>query len=583
MKNLEISTIFRDIAKILEIKGDNPFRIRAYERAAQNIEGLTEDIEGYIKEDRLTEIPGIGKDISEKIKEIVKTGKLKALADLKKTIPGGLLDLLNIPSVGPKTAKLLYEKLKIKNISDLEGVIRKNKLGGIFGIKEKTIENISKGIELLKRGRERMTLAQAVLVADEFVNTLKKLPTVKKISTAGSLRRQKETVRDIDILVISHKPKKVMQAFTSSPSVRDVLAEGQTKASVRTKEDIQVDCRVVEQKSFGAALLYFTGSKNFNIKLRQLAIKKGLKINEYGVFSATKRGGFAKNYGERKNKFVAGKTEEEIFKLLGMPYIEPELREDNGEIELALKNKLPKLIELKDIKGDFHVHSTWSDGGNSIEEIVRACLKRGYSYAAITDHSQSLKVASGLSIAALEKKKQEIEKINKNLKGFRILYGTEVDIDSDGKLDYKDEILKEFDLVIAAIHTGFKQSKEQLTRRFIKACQNRYVHIIAHPTGRLWGTRDAYEIDLDELLKAANQTNTFLEINAFPQRLDLNDLNCHRAKEMGVKLALGTDAHTIEQLENMKLGISVARRGWLTGNDVINTLSVDELLKTLKK
>jgi DNA polymerase (family 10) len=569
MKNLEIATIFRDIAKILEIKGDNPFRIRAYERAAQNIEGLTEDIEGYIKEDRLTEIPGIGKDISGKIKEIVKTGKLKALADLKKTIPGGLLDLLNIPSVGPKTAKLLYEKLKIKNISDLEGAIRKNKLGGIFGIKEKTIENISKGIELLKRGKERMTLARAVLVADEFVNALKKLPTVKKISTAGSLRRQKETVRDIDILVISHKPKKVMQAFTSSPLVRDVLAEGQTKASVRTKEDIQVDCRVLEEKSFGAALLYFTGSKNFNIKLRQLAIKKGLKINEYGVF--------------KREKFIAGRTEEEIFKLLGMPYIEPELREDNGEIELALKNKLPKLIELKDIKGDFHVHSNWSDGGNSIEEIVRACQERGYSYAAITDHSQSLKVASGLSIAALKKKKQEIEKINKNLKGFKILYGTEVDIDSDGKLDYKDEILKEFDLVIAAIHTGFKQSKEQLTRRLIKACQNRYVHIIAHPTGRLWGTRDAYEIDLDELLKAANQTNTFLEINAFPQRLDLNDLNCHRAKEMGVKLALGTDAHTIEQLENTKLGISVARRGWLSKEDVINTLSVEELLKMIKK
>jgi len=569
MKNLEIATIFHDIAKILEIKGDNPFRIRAYERAAQNIEGLTEDIEGYIKEDRLTEIPGIGKDISGKIKEIVKTGKLKALADLKKTIPEGLLDLLNIPSVGPKTAKLLYEKLKIKNISDLEGAIRKNKLGGIFGIKEKTIENISKGIELLKRGKERMTLARAVLVADEFVNALKKLPLVKKISTAGSLRRQKETVRDIDILVISDKPKKVMQAFTSSPSVRDVLAEGQTKASVRTKEDIQVDCRVVEQKSFGAALLYFTGSKNFNIKLRQMAIKKGLKINEYGVF--------------RNDKFVCGRTEEEIFKLLGMPYIEPELREDNGEIELAINHTLPKLIDIKDVKSDLHVHSKWSDGGNTIEEIVRACLKRGYTYAAITDHSQSLKVAGGMTARDLKKKKEQIEKINQKLKTFYVLYGTEVDIDSDGKLDYKDEILKEIDLVVAAIHTGFKQSKEQLTKRLINACQNKYVHIIAHPTGRLWGTRDAYEIDLDELLKVANQTNTFLEINAFPQRLDLNDLNCRRAKEMGVKLALGTDAHTTEQLENMKLGISVARRGWLSKEDVINTLSVEELLKMIKK
>jgi len=579
MKNSRISTIFHDIAKILEIKGDNIFRIRAYERAAQNIEGLTEDIEGYIKEDRLTEIPGIGKDISEKIKEIVKTGKLKALADLKKTIPGGLLDLLNIPSVGPKTAKLLYEKLKIKNISDLEKAIRKNKLGGIFGIKEKTIENISKGIELLKRGRERMTLARAVLVADEFVNALKKLPEVEKISTAGSLRRQKETVRDIDILVISHKPKKVMQAFTSSPLVRDVLAEGQTKASVRTKEDIQVDCRVLEEKSFGAALLYFTGSKNFNIKLRQLAIKKGLKINEYGVFSAA--GGSAS--GGRKDRLIAGKTEEEIFKLLGMSFIVPELREDGGEVELAREFKLPRLIELKDLKGDFHVHSQWSDGGNTIEEIVHACQKRGYSYVAITDHSQSLKIAGGLSIADLKKKRREIDKINKRLKGFRILYGAEVDIDSDGNLDYKDEILKEFDIVVAAIHTGFKQPKGQLTKRIVKACKNKYAHIIAHPTGRLLGARDAYDIGLEEILEVARETNTQLEINAFPQRLDLNDLNCHRAKEAGVKLALGTDAHTTEQLEAMKLGISVARRGWLSCEDVINTLSVEELLKVLNK
>jgi DNA polymerase (family 10) len=347
------------------------------------------------------------------------------------------------------------------------------------------------------------------------------------------------------------------------------LAKGETKSSVRTKDDVQVDCRVVEEKSFGAALLYFTGAKNFNIKLRQLAIKKGLKINEYGVF--------------KKDKFVGGKTEEEIFKILGMSYIEPELREDTGEIELAQEFKLPKLIELKDLKGDIHVHSKWSDGGNTIEEIVKACQRKGYSYVAITDHSQSLKVAGGMSIADLKKKRQEIDKINKKLKGFRVLYGTEVDIDSDGKLDYPDEILKEFDIVIAAIHTGFKQSSAQLTKRLVRACQNKYVHIVAHPTGRLWGTRDAYEIDFEQILKVAKETNTHLEINAFPQRLDLNDLNCRRTKEMGVKLALGTDAHTTEQLETMKLGIAVARRGWLTRHDVINTLSVEELLRVIKK
>jgi len=597
MKNLEVSRIFRDIAKILEIKGGNTFRIRAYERAAQNIEGLTEDIENFIQEDRLTEIPGIGRDLSERIKEFVQSGKIKIYEDLKKSIPEGLLDLLKIPSVGPKTAKLLYEKLKIKNIPELETAIKKNKLQGIFGIKEKTIENILKGIELFKRGRERMTLAQAIQVADEFMEALKRLPEVKKISAAGSLRRQKDTVRDIDILVISDKPKKVMDTFIKLEPVKEILAKGETKSSVRTRDDVQIDCRVVEEKSFGAALLYFTGSKNFNIKLRQLAIRKGLKINEYGAFSATKRcatnigasanscggGGSANNSGGRKVRFMAGKSEEEIFKLLDMSYIEPELREDTGEIELARKFKLPDLIELKDIKGDLHVHSKWSDGGNTIEEVARACQKKGYSYVAITDHSESLRVAGGLSIADLKQKRQEIDKINKNLKGFRVLYATEVDIGSQGNIDYKDEILKEFDVVVGAIHTGFKQLQAQLTRRIIKACQNKFVHIIAHPTGRLWGKRDAYDIDFDRILKVAKETNTALEINAFAQRLDLNDLNCHRAKDIGVKLAISTDGHTTEQLEAMKLGIAVARRGWLSKEDVINTLSINELLKAIRK
>jgi len=569
MKNLEIAEIFHEIAKILEIKGDNPFRIRAYERAAQNIEGLSEDIENFIKNDTLMEIPGIGKDIAGKIKEYVQSGKIKAYEDLKKSIPSGLLNLLDIPSVGPKTAQLLYEKLKIKNISGLEAAIKNNKLQGIFGIKDKTIENISKGIEVLKRGKERMTLAQAMQAADEFISALKGLKEVKKISSAGSLRRQKETVRDIDILAISDNPAKIMGTFTRLPNVATVLAKGETKASIRTKDDVQVDCRVVEEKSFGAALLYFTGSKNFNIKIRKLAIKKGLKVNEYGIF--------------RRDKFVAGKAEEEIFKLLGMSYIEPELREDTGEIELAQQFKLPHLIEIKDIKGDLHAHSKYSDGGNTIEEMAEAAKKKGYSYIAITDHSQSLKVAGGLSIADLKKKKQEIDKINSRLKGFRVLYGTEVDIDSEGKIDYKDGILKEFDLVVAAIHIGFKQSKTQLTNRIVKACQNKCVHIIAHPTGRLWGLRDAYIIDFERIFKVASQTNTALEINSFPQRLDLNDLNCRRAKDMGVKLAIDTDAHITEQLEAMKLGVSVARRGWLSCDDVVNTLEVEGLLKSIKK
>jgi DNA polymerase (family X) len=569
MKNLEIAQIFRDFAKILEIKGDNPFKIRAYERASQNIEGLSEDIERFVREERLTDIPGVGSDLSEKIAEYVKTGKLKAFDKLKKSIPEGLLELLNIPSVGPKTAKLLYEKLKIKNLKGLEEAIKKNRLQGIFGVKEKTIENMLKGIQLVKRGKERMTLSQASAVAEDFVGALKKLPEVRHISWAGSLRRRKDTVRDIDILVTSANAVRIMDAFVKLPSVKDVLAKGETKSAVRTKDDVQVDCRVVEDKSFGAALLYFTGSKNFNIKVRQLAIRKGLKINEYGVF--------------RKDKFICGRTEEEIFKLLGMSYIEPELREDAGEIELALAHKLPELIEEKDIKGDVHAHSRWSDGGNTIEEMALAAKKLGYSYIAITDHSQSLKIAGGLKPADLKKKKKEVDGVNKKLTGFRVLFGTEVDIDSEGRIDYADDILKDFDIVVAAVHTGFKQSKEQLTKRIIRACKNRFVHIIAHPTGRLWGAREAYELEFDEIFKAARDTNTSLEINAFPQRLDLNDANCRRAREMKVKLAIGTDSHEAEQLHNIKYGISVARRGWLSKKDVINTLSVDELLKTIKK
>lgn len=569
MKNLEIARIFRDIAQILEIKGANVFRIRAYERGAQNIEGLSEDIENFVRDERLTDIPGIGRDLSERIKEFVQTGRIKFYDDLERSIPAGLLDLLNIPSVGPKTAKLLYEKLKIKSIAGLEQAIKKHKLEGIFGIKEKTIENILKGIVILKRGKERMTLAEAQLAADEFVRPLEKLPQAQKISTAGSLRRKKETVRDIDILAVSDSPKKIMSAFTQLEPVKEILAQGETKASVRTKEDVQVDCRVVEAKSFGAALLYFTGSKNFNIKLRQIAIKKGLKINEYGVF--------------RKDKFVCGRTEQEIFKLLGLDYIEPELREDRGEIQLAQKSRLPDLINLKDIRGELHAHSEWSDGGNTIMEMAQAARRLGYSYIAIADHSLSLRVAGGLSPADLKKKKQEIEKVNKGLKNFRVLYGAEVDIDSGGALDYKDSILKEFDIVVAAIHSGFKQSKEQLTKRIIRACKNKYVHIIAHPTGRLWGVREAYDIDLDGILKAAKETNTCMEINSFPQRLDLNDLNARRAKEMGVRLSIDTDAHSTEQLLMMKLGVAVARRGWLSRADVINTFLVDQLLKAIKK
>ncbi len=562
--------IFRNIAEILEIKGENVFRIRAYQKAADTIEGLAEDIENFVSQGRLGDIPGIGADLSAKIKEIVATGKLGFYEELKKSIPEGLLELLTIPSVGPKTAGLLFDKLKVKSIQDLENAITKGKLEGIPGIKEKTVENILKGIELIKRVKERMPFAVARQLAEDFLGALRRIKEVKLVFPAGSLRRCRETVRDIDILAVSDKPRKVMDVFTSLKQVKEVLANGETKSSVRSYDGVQIDCRVVEEKSLGAALVYFTGSKNFNIRIRQFAQKKGWKINEYGVFSSD-------------GKYLAGRTEEEIFKLFKMQFIEPELREDSGEIELALKNKLPKLVETGDIQGDLHCHSIYSDGGNSIEEMALAARKKGYAYIALTDHSQSLKVAGGMSIESLSRKKKEIESLNRKWKDFRVLYGTEADIDSQGGMDYPDRILKEFDIVVAAIHTGFRQSPEQLTKRIIRACQNKFVHIISHPTGRLWGVRDSYELNLEEIFKAAKETNTALEINSFPQRLDLNGQNSRFAKKIGVKLAVNTDSHAIEHLDNISLGICVARSGWLEAKDVINTLPLDELLRTIKK
>lgn len=567
MKNQEVAGIFKEIAEILEIKGENVFRIRAYERAARNIETIPEDIELLVKENRVKDIPGIGDDLEGKIKEIVSTGKLAYLDELKKDIPQGIIDMLNIPGVGPKTAKLLYDKLGIVDLVMLERMAHAGKIRGLPGMKEKTEENILRGLELLKRGRDRMDLKTASDVARSFVEHLRKLKDVKKIDAAGSLRRIKDTVRDIDILVSSGKPEKVMDAFVSAPDVENILAKGQTKASIVTVDGIQVDVRVVEDVSYGAALLYFTGSKAHNIKLRQLAIRKGLKLSEYGIF--------------RRKKRIAGKTEEEMYKTLGLPYMVPELREDRGEFEAVAKGKLPRLVTQGDIRGDLHVHSNWSDGGSSMEEVVLKARELGYEYIAITDHSQGLKIAGGLGKSELNAKKKEIDKLRKKYRDIKILFGAEVDIDSDGKLDYPDKALNGMDVVVAAIHTGFKQTMEKLTERIIKACQNRHVDIIAHPTGRLWGAREPYELDLEKLFRVARDTNTAMEINSFPQRLDLNDIHCRMAKDLGAMLAINTDAHIAQQLELMKFGVATARRGWLEKEDALNTLSFDRFKQKL--
>jgi len=570
MKNQEIVRIFNDIADLLEIKGENPFRIRAYRRAALNIESLSTDIASTPK-DELMKIPGIGQDLAGKILEYIQTGKMQAYEDLKKEVPEGLSGLLSVPSLGPKTAKLLFEKLQVKDLDDLARLAREHKLIGLPGIKEKTEENIIKGIEMLKRGMERQPLGKVLPNAKDVVGYLETHAPVDQIKIAGSIRRWKDTVKDIDILATSRDPKAVMNAFVHLPHVQEILMHGPTKSSVIIHEGFQVDLRVVEEDSFGAALAYFTGSKAHNIRLREMAVKADIKINEYGIFR------------EKDDKKLGGKREEDVYRILGLPFIAPELREDLGEIEAAIEGRLPRLIDSSDIRGDLHVHTRRSDGSHDFDELIREAKKRGYEYIAITDHSKGLGIARGLSEERLLEEKAEIEALNKKLKGFKLLAGVEVDIRSDGRMDFTDEILRQMDIVVASIHSGFRQSREQLTRRLTAAMRNPCVSIIAHPTGRLIGERDPYDVDMHEVLKVAKETGTAIEINAYPLRLDLNDAYAKMAKEMGVRLVISTDTHITNQFDFMEYGVAIARRGWLEKRDVLNAMDYHSLLKALKK
>lgn len=570
MKNHEIAEIFNNIADLLEIKGENPFRIRAYRRAAMNIEAFSKDVAETSKIE-LLKIPGIGDDLAGKIDEYVRTGRLQFYEDLKREVPEGLSILLSVPGLGPKTAKLLFERLKIKDLNDLELYARNHKLSGLPGIKEKTEENILKGIEMLKRGMERQPLGKVLPIANDIYEYLKNKAPVNKISIAGSIRRWKDTIKDIDILATSEDSKTVMNVFIHMPHVKDIIMHGPTKSSIIIHEGLQVDLRVVEEDSFGAALAYFTGSKTHNIRLREMASKLGMKINEYGIFR------------EEDDKKLGGKEEEDIYNLLGLPYIPPELREDTGEIEAALEHRLPKLIELHDIKGDLHVHTKRSDGSHDFDELIEAAKKRGYKYIAITDHSKGLGIARGLTVERLMEEKKEIEALNKKLRGFKLISGTEVDVKSNGELDFADEVLKEMEIVVASIHSGFRQSKSQITKRLISAMKNPYVSIIAHPTGRLIGEREPYDVDIEEIFRVAKETKTALEINAYPLRLDLNDVYAKKAKEMGIPIVICTDTHITSQFDYMSYGVSIARRGWLEKKDVLNTLSYEMVLRRMKK
>ncbi|MDW8135280.1 MAG: DNA polymerase/3'-5' exonuclease PolX [Thermodesulfobacterium sp.] len=569
MKNKEVAEVFYKVASLLEIKGENPYRIRAYQKAAQTIEALTKDIEELAKKGQIEKLPGIGKDLAGKIQEILKTGTLSLYEELKKEIPPVLLTFLEIPSLGPKKVKVLYEKLGITSLEELEKACLEHKVAKLPGFGWKTEENIIKGIKLFKEKLGRRPLGEVLPLAEEIIRVLKKEGVVEKIAVAGSIRRRKETVKDIDLLITSSNPEEVMKKITELPWVEEVIALGETKTSVRLKTGIQMDVRVVESDSWGAALAYFTGSKAHNIRVRELALERGLKINEYGVFR-----------GETK---IAGKTEEEVYASIGLPFIPPEIREDWGEIEAALQGKLPELVSYEDIKGDGHVHSKYSDGTASLEEILLKAEKMGLSWVAVCDHSQGLKVAGGVPIEELFKKKRQIEELNKRSSKVKLIFGTEVDILSDGTLDYPDEVLKEIDLVIAAIHTGFQQDEKQITYRIISALKHPLVHALSHPTGRVIGEREPYALNLQEVLEVASQYGKALEINAYYKRLDLNDINTRAAKEQGIPLLIGTDAHFIDQMEYLPLGVAVARRAWCEKKDLLNTLTYEEFLNWLKK
>ena len=566
MKQHEIAALFAQMADLLEYRGDNPFRIRAYRRAAQNLESFSGDLQRLADEGRLKELSGIGSDLADKIAEYLSAGKIGAVERLRAAVPRGILELLEVPGLGPKTAKLLTERLRISGVEELERAARAHRLRQLPGFQAKKEENLLKGIAIVKKGRERMHLGVALPLAQELLARLRAVPGVADVSTAGSLRRMKETIGDLDLLVASTKPANAMAAFRRGSFCARVLAAGTTKSSILTPDGVQVDLRVVEPEAFGAALQYFTGSKEHNVRLRELAVRQGLKVNEYGVFRA------------KTNRCVAGREEADVYRALGLAWIPPELREDSGEIEAAKTGKLPRLVEPKDVHGDFHIHTTWSDGSDSLETVAKAGQRRGYQYLAICDHSPSLKVAHGMTVPRLRRQMSEIRAFNARARRFRLLMGAEVDILAEGAMDYPDEVLAELDFVVGSIHSGFGQSEAVLTRRIVTAMRNRYVTLIAHPTGRLMGQREPYPLDLEAVFEAAAETGTALEINAYPKRLDLNDAAARRAGEAGVMLAISTDTHSVDQLDNMAIGLGVARRAWLEPKQVLNCFTREQLL-----
>jgi DNA polymerase (family 10) len=566
VQNAEIAAMFDQAAELLEIGGENQFRVRAYRRAARVVEGLPKAAGALLKSGcDLAELPGIGKDLAGKIADIIKTGHFGLLDQLKKKLPGELGDMAALPGLGPKRIRLLYDRLKVRTLNDLRQAIKAGRLGELRGFGPVMEKKLLAALEKPQPAK-RFKLAVAEAEAEALVGFLR---GSGRVVVAGSYRRCRDTVGDLDVLVTAKHGAAVGNKLVQYENVAEVVAHGSTRTTVMLRSGLQVDLRAVPEESYGAALLYFTGSKAHNIALRGLANEHGWKLNEYGLFSGKRR--------------IAGATEENVYEKLGLPFIEPELREDRGEIAAAEAGKLPRLVKISDIRGDLHVHSEWTDGTVSIAGMAEAARARGYEYFALTDHSRRVAMTHGLDPARLARQIHEIDRLNEKFKGFTILRGIEVDILKDGSLDLPDSSLSKLDIVVAAVHSYFDLPRKVQTDRVIRALENAHVSILAHPTGRLIGEREPYDIDMDRVISAARAAGCYLEINAEPDRLDLNDLHAHAAKLAGVKLAVSTDAHSIDALQCMRFGIDQARRAWLTPNDVLNTRPLAELRKLLKR
>lgn len=570
MKNAPVARLLEAIADALELRGEGGFRVNAYREAARNVETLSQDIEEVWEAGKLEEIPGVGASIAQKIGDFLSRGESPYLAELGRGFPPGLLELLKVPGLGPKKTRLLYEALGIGSLKELLEAAREHRIRQLRGLGVKSEENIQREAERLQQREKRLLLGQAWPLAEEIAKMLSECPFVCAIEPAGSIRRRKETIGDIDLLASSVEPTKVMEAFVRLPLVQEVLSQGPTKSSILTQDNLQVDLRVVAPDEYGSALQHFTGSKSHNIAMRERAIRSGYKLNEYGLFRLD------------TNERVAGKREEDIYQALGLAWIPPELRENAGEIEAAASGRLPKLIELSDIRGDLHLHTDWSDGHDSLLSMAKAAMRLGYEYIAVTDHSHSLGIAHGLDPERVAEQGRLIEQLNRELAPFHIFHGTELEIRQEGALDYPDELLETLDYVGASVHSGMKQPMDKLTNRVLAAFRHR-VHTFNHPTGRLLEERSPYEIDLDQVLQAARGRGICLEVNGNPHRLDLKDVDARRAREAGVGLVLNTDAHRISDLSCMRFAVATARRGWVEKGEVLNALPLEALRERLRQ